>query len=119
MSEGKPFECGLVLGKFSPLHRGHELVIRRAFEMCREVVIISYSKPELPGCEAATREKWLAELFPNARRLVVTEEWLRERFSGGIGFGQFPANRKRAPPTIWESAPAQIRPSPSCRFPRR
>src|SRR5436190_17920992 len=66
------FRRGLVVGKFSPLHRGHEILIRRAFELCREVVIISYSKPEFARCEAAERERWLAELFPAARRLVVT-----------------------------------------------
>jgi HTH-type transcriptional regulator, transcriptional repressor of NAD biosynthesis genes len=76
----KPFQTGLVVGKFSPLHRGHELVIRRAFESCHEVVIISYSKPELPGCAPERREQWLAALFPQARRLVVTDARLREWF---------------------------------------
>jgi HTH-type transcriptional regulator, transcriptional repressor of NAD biosynthesis genes len=76
----KLFQTGLVVGKFSPLHHGHELVIRRAFELCREVVIISYSHPELPGCEAERREQWLAELFPHARRLVVTDARLHQWF---------------------------------------
>jgi HTH-type transcriptional regulator, transcriptional repressor of NAD biosynthesis genes len=62
---------GLVVGKFSPLHRGHELLIETALADCDELFIISYSKPELPGCEPARREAWLAELFPSARRLVV------------------------------------------------
>jgi HTH-type transcriptional repressor of NAD biosynthesis genes len=88
----KPFQRGLVVGKFSPLHRGHELVIRRAFEMCREVVLISYSNPELPGCEACRREQWLAQLFPKAVRLVVTDQWLRERFSHLDGSVNVPPN---------------------------
>src|SRR4051812_5145184 len=66
----KRFRCGLVVGKFSPLHRGHEYVIRRAMEDCEEVAIISYSKPEYPGCQAIRRERWLAALFPQTRRLV-------------------------------------------------
>ena len=74
----KHFHRGLVVGKFSPLHRGHELVIYRALEMCREVVLISYSKPEFPGCEAERREQWLADLFPKAIRLVATEQRLRD-----------------------------------------
>jgi NadR type nicotinamide-nucleotide adenylyltransferase len=73
----KHFQRGLVVGKFSPLHRGHELVINRAFEECDEVILISYSKPELPNCDAEVREKWLAELFPTAERIVVTDEKLR------------------------------------------
>ncbi len=73
----KRFKRGLVVGKFSPLHRGHELVIQRAFNECDEVVLISYSKPELPGCEPEKREQWLAALFPHAKRLVVTDERLQ------------------------------------------
>jgi len=88
----KPFQRGLVVGKFSPLHRGHELVIRRAFEMCREVLLISYSNPEMPGCEAERRERWLAQLFPQAHRLVVTDEWIRQRFPGRNGSATVPRN---------------------------
>lgn len=62
---------GLVVGKFAPLHLGHELVIRRALDCCAELVVISYSNPELPGCGPALRARWLAELFPAARVLVV------------------------------------------------
>lgn len=80
------FRRGLVVGKFSPLHRGHEVVIRRASELCREVVIISYSKPEFARCEAVERERWLAELFPTARRLVVTDEML-----AAFGDPEYPA----------------------------
>jgi HTH-type transcriptional repressor of NAD biosynthesis genes len=86
------FQRGLVVGKFSPLHRGHELVIRRALAECAEVVIISYSKPEFPGCEAARREQWLARLFPETRRLVVTDERLREWSRLRGPFDAIPAN---------------------------
>jgi len=72
----KRFKRGLVVGKFSPLHRGHELVIHRAIECCEEVVLLSYSKPEFPGCEAVHRERWLSRLFPNTLRLVVTDQRL-------------------------------------------
>jgi len=88
----KPFKKGLVVGKFSPLHRGHELVIQRAFEMCHEVVVISYSNPELPGCEADRREKWFAALFPKARRLVVTDARLRQWFPDGAVRPAMPPN---------------------------
>ena len=74
----KRFKRGLVVGKFSPLHRGHELIINRAIENCDEVVLVSYSKPEFPGCDAERRERWLAALFPQTRRLVVTDERLRD-----------------------------------------
>ena len=67
----KTFKTGLVVGKFSPLHHGHELLIRRALEQCDETVIISYSLPELPGCEPWKREQWLRARFPRARLLVL------------------------------------------------
>jgi HTH-type transcriptional regulator, transcriptional repressor of NAD biosynthesis genes len=74
----RAFSLGLVVGKFSPLHKGHELVIRRAFEACRKVVLISYSNPEFPGCEARRREQWLTHLFPEVRSLVVDHQRLAE-----------------------------------------
>lgn len=82
----KAYRRGLVVGKFCPLHRGHERLIGHALERCDEVVLISYSKPEFPRCGPEARERWLAGLFPLARRLVVTDErllgWLRECFRG-------------------------------------
>ncbi len=67
----KQFKAGLVVGKFSPLHLGHELLIRRAMDACDATFIISYSLPELPGCEAHMRERWLRARFPDAVVLVV------------------------------------------------
>ena len=61
---------GLVVGKFAPLHLGHELVIRRALAECAEVVLISYCDPEPAGCTAERRSAWLAARFPRARRIV-------------------------------------------------
>jgi NadR type nicotinamide-nucleotide adenylyltransferase len=76
------FPRGLVVGKFAPLHRGHELVLRRALAECDEVIVLSYSKPEPPGCAPARRADWLEALFPSARRLVLTDEWLRTWAAG-------------------------------------
>lgn len=86
------FRRGLVVGKFAPLHRGHELVIRRALEACDEVVIISYSNPELPGYPAEVRERWLELRFPQTRRLVVTNERLRQWVPPGASPSEVPAN---------------------------
>lgn len=88
----KRFQRGLVVGKFSPLHRGHELVIRRAFDCCEEVVIISYCKPEFTGCHAARRHSWLSKLFPAARILVPTDASLAELSMNGHAFRELPTN---------------------------
>ena len=84
------FHRGLVVGKFSPLHRGHELLIRETFNRCREVIIISYAKPEPAGCGANRREQWLKELFPDALRLVVSDAKLRKWGGSAEGFGEIP-----------------------------
>jgi NadR type nicotinamide-nucleotide adenylyltransferase len=70
------FSSGLVVGKFAPLHRGHELVIRRALDDSEAVCILSWNKPEAPGFETQRRAAWLERLFPQTRRLVLTDESL-------------------------------------------
>ena len=73
----KRFATGLIVGKFCPLHRGHELVIHRATEECDRVFILSYTNPEFPGHEPKRRERWLAQLFPATQRLVLSDERMR------------------------------------------
>lgn len=65
------FRTGLVVGKFAPLHLGHEHVIRAALAACDHVVLLSYSRPEFPGCEPARRATWLAARFPQTTRIVL------------------------------------------------
>ena len=65
------FRTGLVVGKFAPLHLGHEHVIRAALAVCDYVVLLSYSHPEFPGCEPARRGTWLAARFPLTTRIVL------------------------------------------------
>lgn len=67
------FRCGLVVGKFCPLHRGHELLIATARDECDEVCVISYTQPAFARCDAEARERWLAERFPATRRLVLDD----------------------------------------------
>jgi HTH-type transcriptional regulator, transcriptional repressor of NAD biosynthesis genes len=65
------FRTGLVVGKFAPLHLGHEQVIRAALAVCDHVVLLSYSRPEFPGCEPFRRAAWLAARFPENTRIVL------------------------------------------------
>lgn len=92
----RQFQRGLVVGKFCPLHFGHESVINRALGLCEEVIIISYTNPEFPGCEPETRRSWLASRFPAVPALVVgagdgikippndADERTHRRFVGGL-----------------------------------
>lgn len=83
----KPFRRGLVVGKFAPLHRGHELVLSTAQDRCDELCIFSYSRPELPGCGPERRAHWLAALYPAARRWVLTDDTAR-----ALGWPALPDN---------------------------
>lgn len=67
----KRFRTGLVVGKFSPLHLGHRYLIASAEAACEQLLIISYSRPEFPGCTADLRRCWLQRSFPESRCLVV------------------------------------------------
>lgn len=66
------FRLGLVVGKFAPLHLGHVALIDQARRVCERVAVVSYSRPEYAGCEPERRARWLADLFPEAIRLVLS-----------------------------------------------
>ncbi|WP_300758574.1 AAA family ATPase [Janthinobacterium sp.] len=70
------YKRGLVVGKFCPLHLGHELLIQRAQAACAALLVVSYTKPEFPGLEPARREGWLQAQFPQATVVVLDDERL-------------------------------------------
>lgn len=65
------FATGLVVGRFAPLHLGHELLIATARTTCDRVVVLSYTRNEPSGCPAPVRAQWLASRFPDLRRVVL------------------------------------------------
>ena len=67
------YKRGLVVGKFCPLHLGHELLIKRAQDACEELLLVSYTRPEFPGYEPARRERWLRARFPQAHIVVLDD----------------------------------------------
>ncbi|WP_426074903.1 AAA family ATPase [Janthinobacterium sp. DSP2-3-3] len=69
----KLYKRGLVVGKFCPLHKGHELLLYRAQEACEELLVVSYTKPEFPGLEPVRREAWLRAQFPQAQIVVLDD----------------------------------------------
>lgn len=58
------YNVGLVVGKFSPLHIGHQFLIDTALSQCDRVIIISYSKPTFIHCEVRNRQRWFSTLYP-------------------------------------------------------
>ena len=77
----KKFRNGLIVGKFSPLHKGHEYLIETALRECETLYIFSYYTPEFAGCEAHRRESWLRALFPAAKIFVIDDRFVQTRFN--------------------------------------
>ena len=63
---------GLTLGKFAPLHKGHQLVIETALVEMDEVSILIYDAPETISIPLNIRSHWIKLLFPLVK---VIEAW--------------------------------------------
>lgn len=68
---------GLVVGKFCPLHRGHERLITFAATRCSQLRVVGWSQPGFPGYSAARRERWLRARFPHAMVVVLDDARLQ------------------------------------------
>jgi HTH-type transcriptional regulator, transcriptional repressor of NAD biosynthesis genes len=63
-------KIGLVVGKFAPLHKGHELVLETAQNHCQRVIVLCYSNPDFPTMPSQTRAGWIRALYPNLEVFV-------------------------------------------------
>jgi NadR type nicotinamide-nucleotide adenylyltransferase len=63
---------GLTLGKFAPLHRGHQLVIETALGEVDELIVLVYDAPDVTRVPLPVRARWIRRLYPRAR---VVEVW--------------------------------------------
>ncbi len=63
---------GLALGKYAPLHRGHQFVIETALAEMDEVIVVMYDCPETTAVPLTVRANWLKTLYPAAQ---VIEAW--------------------------------------------
>ena len=60
----KKFSHGLIVGKFAPLHAGHELLIRAALSECERVSVWCSARPDFPAMPSPVRRNWLRQVFP-------------------------------------------------------
>jgi HTH-type transcriptional repressor of NAD biosynthesis genes len=65
------FKAGVVVGKFAPLHRGHEMVIAEAAAQCERLLVLSWIEPEPDLMPAAMRERWLRLRCPTVVSMVL------------------------------------------------
>lgn len=64
---------GLVVGKFMPLHRGHQLLIESALADVDELTVVVYDsevKGDFAPMPIRTRIQWIADLYPQVYNIV-------------------------------------------------
>ncbi|MCI8649795.1 MAG: AAA family ATPase [Anaerotruncus sp.] len=64
-------KVGLTLGKFAPLHKGHQYMIETALREMDEVIVVIYDTPVTP-IPLSVRANWIRKLYPTVR---VIEAW--------------------------------------------
>lgn len=67
-----PQRTGLTLGKFAPLHRGHQLVIETALAEVDRLIVVIYDSPEVTPVPLPVRAAWIRRLYP---MVEVVEAW--------------------------------------------
>src|SRR6476646_2529879 len=71
--EGVVMTRGLIVGKFMPLHRGHQLLIESALAKVDDLTVVIYDNTppgHYPAMPIDLRMKWLRELYPNLENIV-------------------------------------------------
>lgn len=63
---------GLVLGKFAPLHAGHQLLIERALAETDHVIVLIYGAANVTDVPLSVRSDWIRALYP---AVEVREAW--------------------------------------------
>jgi NadR type nicotinamide-nucleotide adenylyltransferase len=64
--------CGLTLGKFAPLHLGHQRLIEIALKEVDQLVVMIYDAPETTSIPLPVRSAWVRKLYP---QINVIEAW--------------------------------------------
>lgn len=65
-------KTGLTLGKFSPLHCGHQLVIETALREVDRLLVMIYDSPETTSIPLPVRSAWIKQLYP---QVEIVEAW--------------------------------------------
>lgn len=59
------YQQALVVGKFAPLHRGHQLVIERALVQAQRVLVLCYTTPDFVFMPNQMRAGWIRAIYPD------------------------------------------------------
>ena len=65
-------KTGLTIGKFAPLHKGHQYLIEKALEEVDHLIVIVYDAPKLTQIPVDVRANWIRTIYPQT---TVIEGW--------------------------------------------
>lgn len=60
-------KTGLTIGKFAPLHKGHQFLIETALSDMDEFVVMIYDQPEVTNVPLKVRAGWIKKLYPEVK----------------------------------------------------
>lgn len=63
---------GMTLGKYAPLHKGHQLVIETALAEMDHIIVLIYDCPEVCPWPLNVRAGWIRDLYP---QVEIMECW--------------------------------------------
>ena len=63
-------KIGLTIGKFAPLHKGHEYLIKQALEQVDKLYILIY-ETDLIDFDIEQREAWIKQIFRDDKIITI------------------------------------------------
>ncbi|MFH1089739.1 MAG: adenylyltransferase/cytidyltransferase family protein [Candidatus Uhrbacteria bacterium] len=63
----KKLKIGLIVGKFAPLHKGHQFLIEKALKKMDKVIVLVYRAPKNIKISLKKRVGWLRTLYPTIK----------------------------------------------------
>ena len=69
----KELKIGLTIGKFAPLHKGHQFLIETALKDMDELVVMIYDQPGVTNIPLEVRAGWINKLYPKVKVVEAYE----------------------------------------------
>lgn len=62
-------KIGLIVGKFAPLHKGHEFLLKSAAEAVDRLIVLVYDASDITRVPLSVRAGWIRAAFPDVEVL--------------------------------------------------
>lgn len=64
---------GLYLGKYAPLHKGHQYVIEAALKEVDELIVVVYDSPHVTDTPLCVRADWIRDIYSTVEVIEGTD----------------------------------------------